>query len=188
MVRLTRIYTRTGDGGHTRLGDGSETAKNSARVEAYGCVDELNSVLGMVLCETELDADTRRELERIQNELFDLGSDLCVPGEAGASLRIGAEYAQRLEHAIDRANADLPTLDSFILPGGSRAAATLHLGRTVCRRAERRLLTLIDEEGDAVNPQALIYLNRLSDLLFVLARVACRGGREVLWVPGGQRD
>lgn len=187
MVRLTRIYTRAGDGGSTRLGDGTSVSKNSARVEAYGCVDELNSTLGMVLCEPELEPGLRAELERIQNELFDLGSDLCVPGEAGAGLRIGADYTLRLEQAIDVHNAELTPLDSFILPGGNRVAAGLHLCRTVCRRAERRLLTLIGEEDEAVNPQALIYLNRLSDLLFVLARHACRDGSEVLWVPGGRR-
>lgn len=188
MVRLTRIYTRAGDGGSTRLGDGTTVTKDSARVEAYGCVDELNSTLGLVLCQPGLDMDARRELERIQNELFDLGSDLCVPGEAGAGLRIGEAYAQRLERAIDHFNSTLAPLESFILPGGSPAASTLHLARTVCRRAERRLQTLIRLEGEAVNPRTLVYLNRLSDLLFVLARHCNRGGQEVLWVPGGQRD
>jgi cob(I)alamin adenosyltransferase len=188
MVRLTRIYTRAGDGGQTRLGDGTAVSKDSARVEAYGCVDELNSTLGLVLCESGLDPDCRRELERIQNELFDLGSDLCVPGEAGAGLRIDGAYPERLERAIDRFNGALSPLESFILPGGSRSAAALHLARTVCRRAERRLQTLIHLEGEQVNPQTLVYLNRLSDLLFVLARHANPGGQEVLWVPGGQRD
>src|SRR5262245_18111888 len=187
MVYLSRIYTRTGDAGDTGLGDGTRVPKDHARVAAYGAVDELNAALGLLLSlrpeppEAEL-------LRGVQNDLFDVGADLCVPpgqDEApGARLRVRAEQAGRLESAIDRLNAPLAPLTSFVLPGGSPAAAWCHLARTVCRRAERDVVTLT--RAEAVNPQVLIYLNRLSDLLFVLARVCNADGRDdVLWEPGG---
>jgi cob(I)alamin adenosyltransferase len=184
MVYLSRIYTRSGDQGETGLGDGTRVAKDHARVTAYGEVDELNAVLGLL----RLEAGEERELLRgIQNDLFDVGADLCVPPAAdetpGAKLRVRAEQATRLEGEIDRLNARLQPLTSFVLPGGSRAAAWCHLARTVCRRAERAVITLARTEP--VNPQVIVYLNRLSDLLFVLARIANSDGRDdVLWVPG----
>jgi len=185
MVYLSRIYTKSGDAGDTGLGDGTRVPKNSARVTAYGEADELNTVIGLTLTvpgvlEAEL-------LRGIQNDLFDLGADLCVPESGVEVLRITAAQVQRLEHAIDRLNEPLEPLRSFVLPGGSPAAAWLHVARTVCRRAERSLVTLMQTE--TVNKQALIYLNRLSDLLFVLARVANDGGKaDVLWVPGKSRN
>lgn len=190
MVILSRIYTKTGDTGETALGDGSRVAKDHPRVTAYGSVDELNAVLGLlVAAQAELpEADL---LRGIQNDLFDVGADLCVPPrsdeQAGARLRVKPEQAERLEQAIDRLNANLAPLTSFVLPGGTPAAAWCHLARTVCRRAERDVVTLARQE--TVNPQVVIYLNRLSDLLFVLARVYNHGGKDdVLWVPGkGQR-
>jgi cob(I)alamin adenosyltransferase len=185
MVYLSRIYTRTGDQGETGLGDGTRVSKDHPRVAAYGDVDELNAVLGLVAIELSGERDLLRS---IQNDLFDVGADLCVPpvdGEPpGQRLRVRAEQATRLEHEIDRLNARLQPLTSFVLPGGNRAAAWCHLARTVCRRAERAVVTLMRSER--INPQAVIYLNRLSDLLFVLARVANRDGQDdVLWVPGG---
>lgn len=188
MVTLSRIYTKTGDRGETALGDGTRVAKDHARVAAYGTVDELNSVLGVLLAEaTGLSDELRRLLLRVQNDLFDVGADLCLPQKCdeqpGQVLRVRPEQAQRLEQAIDEHNARLQTLRSFVLPGGSRAAAWLHLARTVCRRAERDVVTLARSEP--VNPQVIVYLNRLSDLLFVLARVANDDGKaDVLWVPG----
>lgn len=192
MVTLSRIYTKTGDAGETSLGDGTRLPKDAPRVAAYGAVDELNAVLGLL---TALEEVTRREewfalLRRIQNDLFDVGADLCVPPapneSAGQALRVEAAQAEFLEQAIDRYNADLETLRSFVLPGGTPAAAWCHLARTVCRRAERDVVALMRQE--TVNPQVLIYLNRLSDLLFVLARVANDGGKaDVLWVPGKNR-
>ena len=174
--RLSKIYTRTGDDGTTGLGDGTRVAKDDPRVEAYGTVDELNSVLGMLLAE-EVHLDVRTCLTRVQHELLDLGGELCIPGYTA----ITPEHVARLENELDGFNAPLPPLKEFILPGGSRAAAVCHLARTVCRRAERRTYTL--HTGSPLNPQALEYLNRLSDLLFVLGRVIARHdkGTEVLW-------
>jgi len=188
MVYLSRIYTKSGDGGDTGLGDGTRVAKDHPRVEAYGQVDELNAVLGLVgACAGVPEASL---LRAIQNDLFDVGADLCVPpteGEPdGGRLRVTAAQAERLEHAIDLLNEGLEPLQSFILPGGTMAAAWLHLARTVCRRAERAVVTLA--KTSPVNPQVVIYLNRLSDFLFVLARVANDGGKQdVLWVPGQHR-
>ena len=189
MVYLSRIYTKTGDGGDTGLGDGTRVAKDHARVEAYGQVDELNAVLGLLAAYCP-DAPDSALLRAIQNDLFDVGGDLCVPAadgeQPGASLRVTAAQAERLEAAIDRHNDHLQPLRSFILPGGTPAAAWLHLARTVCRRAERAVVTLA--KADAVNPQVVVYLNRLSDYLFVVARVANDGGTgDVLWVPGENR-
>jgi len=183
MVHLSRIYTRTGDDGSTGLGDGSRRKKHDLRIEAYGTVDETSSCLGVALTQglPEGLADLVRTL---QNDLFDVGADLCVPGEAGERLRIQPTYTERLERAIDTHNAGLEPLNSFILPGGKPGAAWLHLARTVCRRAERLVSHLMEVDGEAVNPEVLRYLNRLSDLLFVLARVA-NSGIDVLWKPGG---
>lgn len=186
-VRLNRIYTRSGDDGETGLGDGRRVAKHSARVAAYGTIDEASSVLGLVRAHDEDGRFAALVLE-IQNDLFDLGSDLCVPGEMGETLRVPAEYVERLEQHIDRLNADLEPLNSFVLPGGDRLAAWLHLARTVARRAERLVTELASDpaEAELVNPQVTKYLNRLSDLLFVMARAANDGGKaDVLWVPGG---
>jgi cob(I)alamin adenosyltransferase len=193
MVYLSRIYTKTGDQGETALGDGARVAKDHPRVAAYGDVDELNAVLGLLLAHQPPgpDAAAFAELLRgIQNDLFDVGADLCRPQAAdepaGQRLRVRPEQALRLEGVIDRLNERLEPLRSFVLPGGSVAAAWCHLARTVCRRAERAVVTLA--RAEAVNPQVLVYLNRLSDLLFVLARVSNRDGREdVLWVPGGNQ-
>jgi cob(I)alamin adenosyltransferase len=189
MVYLSRIYTRSGDQGETGLGDGARVPKDHPRVEAYGEVDELNAVLGLLLADGGV-AEHRDLLRGIQNDLFDVGADLCVPpaeGEQpGQKLRVRAEQATRLEGEIDRLNARLQPLTSFVLPGGSRAAAWCHLARTVCRRAERAVVALAHRED--VNPQVIVYLNRLSDLLFVLARVYNRDGQDdVTWVPGGVR-
>ena len=188
MVRLTRIYTRGGDKGRTSLGDGSRVAKHALRVEAYGTVDEANAVIGLARLHTEGDADAM--LARIQNELFDLGADLCTPVAAdeapGKALRIVAPQVSRLETEIDRLNAELAPLESFILPGGGAASAHLHHARTVVRRAERMMTALA--ESDTVNPLAIAYANRLSDHLFVLARwLNAKGGADVTWVPGGSR-
>lgn len=188
MVYLSRIYTKSGDSGETGLGDGQRVRKDHPRVAAFGEVDELNAVLGLVLvyCPDGPDASF---LRAVQNDLFDVGADLCVPQSASESptqsLRVTAEQADRLEHAIDRLNENLEPLRSFLLPGGSTAAAWLHLARTVCRRAERAVVTLMGLE--AVNHHALIYLNRLSDYLFVLARTANAERGDVLWVPGANR-
>lgn len=185
MVRLSKIYTRTGDDGTTGLGDGTRLKKHHVRIAAYGTVDELSSVLGLLLTEPGLDPARARLIRDIQNDLFDAGSDLCVPGEAGERLRIGEAYIQRLETEIDAANEDLQPLNSFVLPGGERIAAWLHLARTVCRRAERLVVELADIEPGAVNGCVLRYMNRLSDLLFVLARHCNRKGEgDVLWEPG----
>jgi cob(I)alamin adenosyltransferase len=186
MVYLSRIYTKTGDQGDTALGDGSRVAKDHPRVAAYGGVDELNAVLGLLLAQHP-DLAEAQLLRSIQNDLFDVGADLCVPqpeGEAaGARLRVKAEQGARLEAAIDRLNEKLKPLTSFVLPGGAPAAAWCHVARTVCRRAERDVVTLA--RGETINPQVIIYLNRLSDLLFVLARVLnCDEEKDVLWMPG----
>jgi cob(I)alamin adenosyltransferase len=187
MVRLTRIYTRTGDKGQTHLGDGSRTGKQSLRVEAFGTVDEANAVVGIARlhCDGELD----ELLGSVQNDLFDVGADLCTPEQEAPEhppLRVTAPQVERLEAAIDRLNAELPTLRSFVLPGGGPAAAHLHHARTVVRRAERLVVALADDAD--VNPEALRYLNRLSDLLFVVARRANGDGHdEVLWTPGAHR-
>jgi cob(I)alamin adenosyltransferase len=188
MVRLTRIYTRGGDKGETSLGDGSRVPKQALRVEAYGTVDEANAAIGLARLHTEGEDDAM--LARIQNDLFDLGADLCTPEEgrprAAGALRIVAAQVARLEREIDRMNAELRPLDSFILPGGTPAAAHLHLARTVTRRAERLVCALAAAEK--VNPEAVKYLNRLSDHLFVLGRrLNDNGAKDVLWQPGATR-
>lgn len=181
--RLTRIYTRTGDDGTTGLGDGSRVAKDALRVEVMGEVDELNSHIGAVLAH-RVPVAVRKPLLAIQHDLFDVGGELAVPGRQV----MGAAQVRRLEVALDALNADLPTLREFVLPGGSPEAATCHVARAVCRRAERRLVTL--GRTEFVNPYTRQYLNRLSDLLFVLARVLTRnaGSGEVLWQPRGEED
>ena len=180
--RLTKIYTRTGDSGTTGLGDGSRVDKDSLRVEAYGTVDELNSAVGLVLA-AELPGAVRDCLTRVQHELFDLGGELCMPGQT----MIPDAYVDNLEHDLDGFNDNLPALKDFILPGGSESAARCHLARTVARRAERRVISLAHNE--IINEASIRYLNRLSDLLFVIARVLARhdGGTEVIWVHGDQR-
>jgi cob(I)alamin adenosyltransferase len=174
--RLSKIYTRTGDDGTTGLGDGTRVAKDSARVAAYGTVDEANSAIGLVLA-SEVADDVRALLTTVQHQLFDLGGELCIPGHAA----VHDADVEALEQALDGFNADLPPLKDFILPGGGEAAARCHVARTVVRRAERETVTLARHE--AVRPQAIRYLNRLSDLLFVLARVLARasGHGEVIW-------
>jgi cob(I)alamin adenosyltransferase len=185
-VRLTRIYTRGGDAGETSLGDGSRVPKTDPRVEAYGAVDELNSTIGFALA-GGLPESMRSPLERIQNELFDLGADLSVPfdDERTERTRVTQEQIEDLERLCDAHNAELPELRSFVLPGGSEGGARLHLARAVSRRAERIAVAAARERD--VNPLALVYLNRLSDLLFILARAANSGGEEPLWKPGGSR-
>jgi cob(I)alamin adenosyltransferase len=187
MVRLNRIYTKTGDDGSTGLADGSRRSKSDLRLGSYGTVDELNSVIGLCVgASNDADAGLAELLEAIQHDLFDLGADLATPGTA-EGLRITSGQVEKLERSIDTHNADLPALESFVLPGGSTPACWLHLARTICRRAERETVALA--EAEEVNPEALRYLNRLSDLLFVLARVANeRGKRDVLWVPGKNRS
>lgn len=186
MVYLSRIYTKSGDQGETALGDGSRVPKDHLRVAAYGAVDELNAVLGVLVASNPAGAEV--ELFRsVQNDLFDVGADLCLPTTAdeqpGKRLRVQAEQSTRLETAIDRLNANLEPLHSFVLPGGQLPAAWCHLARTVCRRAERDVVALAHVE--TVNPQVIVYLNRLSDLLFVLARVYNNQGKDdVLWQPG----
>jgi cob(I)alamin adenosyltransferase len=187
-VRLDRIYTRGGDAGETSLGDGARVPKTDGRIEAYGTVDELNSALGLVLA-GDLPEGFRGPLERIQNELFDLGADLSVPLEDDRRERLRVERSQveALERLCDEANEGLERLRSFVLPGGTETAARLHLARTVCRRAERRTVALDRSHG--VSPEAIAYLNRLSDLLFILARAAnaAAGREEPLWQPGASR-
>jgi cob(I)alamin adenosyltransferase len=185
MVRLNKIYTRTGDGGSSGLVDGSRVSKSSLRMTAIGEVDEANAVIGMAIA--ALGENNAAELLlRIQNDLFDLGADIATPGTSGEALRIVAPQVERLECEIDAMNADLEPLKSFILPGGSPGVAALHFARTVVRRAERAAVTL--SEHESVNPQVLAYLNRLSDLLFVAARhVAAGEAGDVLWQPGATR-
>src|ERR687895_450253 len=179
-VRLTRIYTRGGDHGETSLGDGSRVPKLDCRIAAFGTVDELNSHIGLALAH-ELSAEMHEVLTRVQNELFDLGADFSVPWGVADRLRISDDQVSALEADCDRLNAALPELKSFVLPGGSEAAARLHVARAVCRRAERDALAAAEEVD--LNPVALVYLNRLSDLLFILARTA-NAGDEPLWKPG----
>jgi cob(I)alamin adenosyltransferase len=186
MVYLSQIYTKTGDAGETSLGDGSRVPKDHPRVAAYGNVDEVNAILGLLLAE-DPNLPEAELLQSIQNDLFDVGADLCRPHsskeESKKPLRVQPEQVSRLEQAIDRLNAALSPLNSFVLPGGTQSAAWCHLARTVCRRAERDVVTLA--RGEEINPQVVIYLNRLSDLLFVLSRVYNGNSKEdVLWVPG----
>ena len=185
-VRLTRIYTRGGDAGETSLGDGSRVSKLDPRIAAFGTTDELNSLIGVVLA-SDCPAELRGPLGRIQNELFDVGADLCVPLEVEGRLRVEQPMVDRLEAQCDAFNDDLPELKSFVLPGGTTAAAGLHVARTVCRRAERE--TLVAAGAHDVNPLVAVYLNRLSDLLFILARAAnaLAGTDEPLWKPGASR-
>lgn len=192
MVRLDRIYTRGGDRGITSLGDGQRVPKTHPRIAAYGSVDELNCVLGLAVRQPGLPRAARALLARIQNDLFDLGADLAVPRALdetpGKRLRITAAQVEGLEAAIDGYTARLQPLQSFVLPGGTAGAAWLHLARTVCRRAELQVAHLLESESEHVGEQALVYLNRLADLLFVMARWANDGGHgDVLWVPGAGR-
>ncbi|MCB0911966.1 MAG: cob(I)yrinic acid a,c-diamide adenosyltransferase [Propionibacteriaceae bacterium] len=200
MVNLTRIYTRTGDAGRTRLSDMSETAKTDPRVEAYGHVDEANSLLGLVTTQPDLPEDVREVLRHVQNELFDCGADLSNPLATDPPyepLRVIQPYIDRLEGWCDQFGDPLPPLRSFILPGGTQTSALLHLARSVVRRAERAGWAAVevygtepasDQTPGGVNPLALGYLNRLSDLLFILARAAGQASGEVLWVPGRDRE
>ncbi len=185
-VRLTKIYTRAGDAGETSLGDGSRVSKLDCRIGAFATVDELNSALGVALA-GDVPAELRPPLERVQNELFDVGADLSVPWGVTDRLRVEQPMIDELERQCDRFNADLPELRSFVLPGGSEAAARLHVARTLCRRAERDALEAAQELE--LNPLVLVYLNRLSDLLFILARAAnsAAGYEEPLWKPGSSR-
>ena len=183
-VRLTRIYTRAGDAGETSLGDGSRVPKLDCRIGAFGAVDELNASLGVVLADPQLPANLRGPLEQIQNELFDVGADLCVPFGVTDRLRVEQSAVDRLEALCDEFNEELPMLKSFVLPGGTEAAARLHMARTTCRRAERDALVASEENG--INPLVLAYLNRLSDFLFIASRSAnaAAGRDEPLWKPG----
>ena len=194
MVNLTRIYTRTGDDGSTALGDMSRTSKTDPRLVAYADVDEANAAIGVALALGELPDDVRALLLRIQNELFDVGADLCTPVVADPEhppLRVEPEYVDRLEHACDTYNEALPNLRSFVLPGGTPGTALLHVARTVVRRAERSTWTALETYADTMNPLTARYLNRLSDLLFILSRVAntpaAGGDGDVLWQPGATR-
>ena len=186
-VRLTKIYTRGGDKGETSLGDGSRVSKLDGRIEAFGAVDELNAALGLVLA-GDLPDELRGVIARVQNELFDVGADLSVPAGVDGRLRVEQSMVDRLERDCDLFNAELPELRSFVLPGGTEAAARLHVARTLCRRAERDVLRAAAKHD--LGPLVAVYLNRLSDLLFVLARAenALAGQDEPLWKPGGTRD
>jgi cob(I)alamin adenosyltransferase len=189
-VVLSRIYTRTGDGGSTALGDGTRVDKNDPRLVAYADVDEANCAIGTALAFGQLDGPVAALLTRIQNEMFDVGADLCNPVSADPPyppLRIDGSYVAELERDCDEQNADLPTLRSFVLPGGTPGAALLHTARTVVRRAERSTWAALAVHGDTMNPLTARYLNRLSDLLFILARRANAGYGDVLWKPGGDR-
>ncbi len=190
MVNLTRIYTRTGDAGTTRLGDMSETTKNDLRLHAYADVDEANASIGVALVMGDLGSEVVAVLTRIQNDLFDVGADFCTPIVADPEyppLRVLPDYVDRLEAWCDSFNEDLPALRSFILNGGTPGAALLHVSRTVVRRAERSAWAAHAVHEDTMNVMAIKYLNRLSDLLFILARHANREAGDVLWVPGGER-
>ncbi|CAH1654746.1 Corrinoid adenosyltransferase [Hyphomicrobiales bacterium] len=193
MVRLNRIYTKTGDDGSTGLARGPRRRKHDLRVDAYGTIDETNAAIGIVRL-AALPAELDAILAYIQNDLFDLGADLATPPKEGqpesdgTALRVTAGQVSRLEEDIDRLNADLPALRSFVLPGGAPAAAHLHVARTVCRRAERLVVALADTPGEIVSGPAMMYINRLSDLLFVAARAINHAGPgDVLWVPGQNR-
>lgn len=191
MVNLTRIYTRTGDAGETRLGDMSVTTKTDLRLAAYADVDEANAHLGVALAQGSLDDDVVVVLTRVQNDLFDVGADFCtpvVPDPEYPPLRVEQSYVDRLEGWCDHYNEDLPNLRSFILNGGTPGAALLHVARTVVRRAERSAWAAFEVHGETMNPLAITYLNRLSDLVFILARHANRERGDVLWVPGGERE
>ena len=190
MVNLTRIYTRTGDGGRTRLGDMSETTKTDSRLRAYADVDEANAHLGLAVATGGLDDDVVGVLTHVQNDLFDVGADLCTPvvdDPEYPPLRIEQDYVDRLEAWCDHYNEELPALRSFILNGGTLGGAHLHVARTVVRRAERAGWAAWAEHEDSMNLLAITYLNRLSDLVFILARYANREDGDVLWVPGGER-
>jgi cob(I)alamin adenosyltransferase len=193
MVVLNKIYTRTGDAGTTALGTGERVPKHSPRIAAYGNVDETNASIGVARLHLGDAPDVDAMLGRIQNDLFDLGADLCAPERAGAQggrerLRVSEAQVRRLEAEIDQMNGKLLPLRSFVLPGGTPAAAALHVARTVCRRAERAMVALAADAGEPVSPPALKYINRLSDLLFVAGRyVNDLGRKDVLWVPGQNR-
>src|SRR4051812_18189555 len=190
MVVLNRIYTRTGDDGTTSLGSGERRKKYDRRVDAYGTLDEVNAVIGLVRLHTADDAALDRALGRIQNDLFDVEADLCLAekGPGGARLTVTDAQVEWIEGEIDRLNADLQPLRSFVLPGGTPAAATMHLARTICRRAERIMVALRDKPGESVTAASLKYVNRLSDFLFVASRhVNDKGARDVLWAPGQNR-
>ena len=190
MVNLTRIYTGTGDDGTTSLGDMSRTGKNDPRLKAYADVDEANCTIGLALCMCDLGSEVSELLLAIQNDLFDVGADLCTPvrDEESNALRVEDSYIQKLEEACDKYNAQLEPLRSFVLPGGTSASAHLHVARTVVRRAERSTWAALDAYHGGMNPLAATYLNRLSDLLFILARVANKdSGGDDLWKPGGDR-
>jgi len=191
MVNLTRIYTRTGDAGETRLGDMSVTTKNDLRLHAYADVDEANATIGLAVATGGLDEDVVRVLTHVQNDLFDVGADFCtpvVPDPEYPPLRIEQDYVDRLEAWCDEYNEHLEPLRSFILSGGTPAAAHLHVARTVVRRAERSAWAAHEQHHDTMNKVAITYLNRLSDLVFILARHANRAQGDVLWVPGGERQ
>jgi cob(I)alamin adenosyltransferase len=191
MVVLNKIYTRTGDAGTTALGSGQRVPKHAPRIAAYGTVDETNAAIGVARIHlASTNAKTDAMLGRIQNDLFDLGADLCVPdqGDGKPRLRVSDAQVKRLEDEIDEMNAELSPLRSFVLPGGTPAAAALHVARTVCRRAEREMVELVSLEGEQVSAPAMKYINRLSDLLFVASRyVNDRGKSDTLWVPGENR-
>ncbi|MBU6214111.1 MAG: cob(I)yrinic acid a,c-diamide adenosyltransferase [Actinomycetales bacterium] len=195
MVHLTRIYTRTGDDGTTALGDGSRTSKTDPRLIAYADVDEANSAIGVALAMGSLPDDVAALLVRIQHDLFDVGADLCTPVPAGGedpavpALRVTQGYVDRLESACDTMNEQLEPLRSFVLPGGTPGAALLHVARTTVRRAERSVWAAVEAHGESVSSLPALYLNRLSDLLFILSRTANLGrGGDVLWVPGANRE
>ena len=190
MVHLTRIYTKTGDDGSTALGDMTRTSKNDPRLEAYATVDEANSSIGVVIAMSDLDEAVRKLLVRVQNDLFDVGADLCTPiidNPGYEQLRVLDTQVSYLEEQIDKYNEGLTELRSFVLPSGTPSAALLHVARTVTRRAERRTWSAIHAFGTGVNPLTAKYLNRLSDLLFVLARYENRANGDDLWVPGANR-
>ncbi|MFK7759329.1 MAG: cob(I)yrinic acid a,c-diamide adenosyltransferase [Phycisphaerales bacterium] len=192
MVKLTKIYTKTGDSGTTGLGTGQRVHKSNIRVESYGTVDETNACIGVVILHSEPDSAMSLLLKSIQHDLFDLGADLCTPIKADEDpamvLRVTEAQVERLEQAIDHWNSDLSDLTSFVLPGGTAVSSYMHIARTVCRRAERLVAALIEEERDQTSMIGMRYLNRLSDLLFVLGRAGNEGGKgDVLWVPGNSR-